>query len=203
MSTAPDLRQQILDASVSLIETQGLAALSMREVARRAGVSHQAPYHYFPDRQAILAAVAGEGFRRLGAALHTVVTAPSRKGAIGRLEAGGRAYVGFALSSPGYFRVMFRPELVDLDAHPEALAEAQGAFAALQALVGGLVEEGVIEAKEAPAMVTTAWSMVHGLSSLLLDGPLGEASGGAQGLEQAMDATLGTFTRLLRRASKG
>ncbi len=193
-----DLRQQILDASLSLIETQGLAALSMREVARRAGVSHQAPYHYFADRQAILAALAGEGFRRLSAALSQVAKESSRKGAIGRLEAGGRAYVGFALASPGYFRVMFRPELVDLSHHPEALAEAQGAFAALQALIGGLVEEEVIEAEEAPALVTTAWSIAHGLSSLLLDGPLAQAAD-AGGAQAAVDAALGAFTRLLRR----
>ena len=62
MRKPTDLRQKVLDASLALIEEGGLDRLSMREVARKAGVSHQAPYHYFSDREAILAALAGEGF---------------------------------------------------------------------------------------------------------------------------------------------
>jgi AcrR family transcriptional regulator len=71
-----DLRERILDATVTLIEADGLAALSMREVARRAGVSHQAPYHHFTDRQAILAAIAEEGFKRLNAGLASAAGSP-------------------------------------------------------------------------------------------------------------------------------
>jgi AcrR family transcriptional regulator len=69
MRNPTDLRQKVLDASLTLIEEGGLDRLSMREVARKAGVSHQAPYHYFDDREAILAALAGEGFSKLGQSL--------------------------------------------------------------------------------------------------------------------------------------
>jgi len=65
VTQAPDLRRRILDASAALLESDGLAALSLREVARRAGVSHQAPYHHFKDRESILAELVTEGFERL------------------------------------------------------------------------------------------------------------------------------------------
>lgn len=197
METNSDLRAQILDASVTLIEEKGLGALSMREVARRAGVSHQAPYHYFADRQAILAAIAGEGFRRLSAALEPAVA--SKRKPVARLELGGRAYVAFALSQPGYFRVMFRPELVALENYPDALASAQEAFARLESLVAGVVEAGVIEPSHAPGLVTVAWSFVHGLSSLVLDGPLSGATA-LDGGSAVIDAAFRAYRRLLSGA---
>src|SRR5438128_419394 len=97
-----ELREQILDASVRLIEAEGLAALSMREVARRAGVSHQAPYHHFADKEAILAAIAEEGFRRLNAAMEEASRSKPADAA-SRLIAGGRAYVRFAATNPAHF----------------------------------------------------------------------------------------------------
>ncbi len=190
-----DLRSRILAASVRLIEEQGLGALSMREVARRAGVSHQAPYHHFADREAILAAVAEEGFRRLSAELEAAVARPSLA-AIDRLVESGRGYVRFATSNPAHFRVMFRPELVDLEKHPSALAEAQRAFETLERLVGFAVEERVIEPRFAGGTVTLAWAFVHGLSGLVLDGPLAKGGDGASP-EQRVEAALRAYGRLL------
>src|SRR5262245_54976951 len=104
MPKGKPLQRQILDASIDLLRTGGVGALSMREVARRAGVSHQAPYHHFADREAILAAIAEEGFSGLADALHR-----AREGATTtaeRLKASGLAYVEFALSHPAHYRVM-------------------------------------------------------------------------------------------------
>src|SRR5262245_36076534 len=111
MRKTTDLRQKVLDASLALIEEGGLDRLSMREVARKAGVSHQAPYHYFADREAILAGIASEGFGMLGHELSRSLDkhVASQKGA---LEAATRTYVDFALRHPGYFRVMFRSDAV-------------------------------------------------------------------------------------------
>ncbi|MFI5308928.1 MAG: TetR/AcrR family transcriptional regulator [Polyangiales bacterium] len=115
------LRERILQASVELIEVEGLAALSLREVARRAGVSHQAPYHHFADREAILGAIAEQGFRILRAALERAVAhGRDVHSAAESLAACGRAYVEFACEHPAHFRVMFRPELVDLANCPGA-----------------------------------------------------------------------------------
>ena len=90
MRNATDLRQKVLQASLALIEEGGLDRLSMREVARKSGVSHQAPYYYFGDREAILAAIAGEGFAKLG---QSFVRAVARAGSepAKALEAIGRA----------------------------------------------------------------------------------------------------------------
>jgi AcrR family transcriptional regulator len=166
-----DLRRTLLDASLALVQEQGIQALSLREVARKAGVSHNAPYHHFPDKGALMAAICQEGFEGLAREM-----AAARAGATddprARLEACGQSYVRFALSSPAHFRVMFRPELADAEVHPEMLAASQPAF---QMLVQGVVE--CQQAGQAPAgdpmpLVLTCWSAVHGLASLWLDGPL-------------------------------
>src|SRR5262245_58410849 len=132
MRKPTDLRQKVLDASLALIKEGGLDRLSMREVARKAGVSHQAPYHYFSDREAILAAVAGEGFAKMEESL---VRAAAEAGAdpVKAVEAMGRAYVEFALRNPGYFQAMFRADAVPLDRYPEARQREDEAF-------GNLVE---------------------------------------------------------------
>ncbi|MCA9555264.1 MAG: TetR/AcrR family transcriptional regulator, partial [Myxococcales bacterium] len=89
----PHLRDRILAASVELVQEAGIGALSMREVARRAGVSHQAPYHHFSDKEAILAALAEAGFRRLADALEAATGAD----AVEALTASGQAYLQFAI----------------------------------------------------------------------------------------------------------
>jgi len=133
MRNATDLRQKVLQASLALIEEGGLDRLSMREVARKSGVSHQAPYYYFGDREAILAAIAGEGFAKLGQSFQRAVARAGSESAKA-LEAIGRAYVGFALRHPAYFQAMFRADAVQLDRYPDVRKREDEAF-------GKLVEE--------------------------------------------------------------
>ena len=191
---AADLKTQVLDASVQLISEQGLAGLSMREVARRAGVSHQAPYHYFDDKESIVAALVGRGFTMLADRMESVAKG---KGTITqRLAKTGREYVSFALEQPVYFRLMFRPELAQLDRFPEAVAAGARALAVLEALV----EERCAGQRVAPAkreaMVSMHWGMVHGLSSLLLDGVLGQKFVGAPDRERHVNQVMELFTEL-------
>lgn len=201
LDRAMDLRERILDAAVTLIEAEGLAALSMREVARRAGVSHQAPYHHFTDRQAILAAIAEEGFKRLNAGL-AWAAGKSGLDAATRLAEAGRAYVEFAASNPAYFRVMFRPELVSLDNYPSARAESCRAFTALEALVKDAVKDKVIGPSLADGTVLVAWAFVQGLSWLLIEGPL--ANMAAEGLtaDDQVKSALQAYKSLLAGRKK-
>jgi AcrR family transcriptional regulator len=199
---AGELRARIVRASIELIEEEGLAHLSMREVARRAGVTHQAPYHHFADREAILGEIAEQGFRLLSACMNDLDRAlpggtPELE--VDRLIALGQTYVEFACKHTAHFRIMFRPELVDLERCPGARAEGDNAFATLQRIVHEAVEAGVPAQPSEEALVAFLWSTGHGLACLLLDGPLAmkmpDTAREAQ-IETVLDAT-----RSLLRAS--
>ena len=165
---ATTLREQILEASLELIREAGLAGLSMREVARRAGVSHQAPYHHFRDKETIVAELVERGFDALSERLETVA---ARKGEPWqRLSRSGREYVAFALDNPVQFRLMFRPELVDPSRFPSVQRAARRALAVLMRHVD---EQKRYSARQKDAAVSLHWSVVHGLATLFLDGALG------------------------------
>src|SRR5262245_17093781 len=169
-ATKEDVRADILNASITLMNEGGLGALSMREVARRAGVSHQAPYHYFPDREAILAELAGEGFDQLYDYMVSALGHARDKAS--RVRALGDAYVRFALNNPEVFKLMFRCEMCDLSNYPSAKAKADKCFEVVVATVGG---HGTAADKSDPDLVPViaAWSIAHGLATLLLEGKLG------------------------------
>jgi AcrR family transcriptional regulator len=154
-----DLRAAVLGAAAAIIEKEGLAGLSVREAARRAGVSHNAPYRHFPDREALLAALAAEGFSQLSKALENRV---------GREL--GEDYVRFALERPQRFRLMFGGQLA-FDKHPELRTQAQASFGKLEKAFAGL-------GAEANFAAAAAWSLVHGLAHLLLDGHFAQARTG-------------------------
>lgn len=167
---AQDLRQRILDTSRALLDAEGIAALSLREVARRAGVTHQAPYHHFADREAILAELVTEGFQRLAERLAQANDRAARTSRQATVVASGEAYVGFALEHPGVFRIMFRPDLCDQARFPAAVAAGARGHGELLRLVQLLHGDGA-----GPVLASLYWAQVHGLACLLIDGPLGQA----------------------------
>jgi AcrR family transcriptional regulator len=170
---AGELRAKILQASVELIEEEGLGKLSMREVARRAGVTHQAPYHHFEDREAILGEIAAEGFRNLTERIERAMSDAGAEASVPlRLREMGRAYVEFACQQPAHFRIMFRPELVNPERCPGARAEGDSAFSTVTRIVHAAVEAGLPAQPSEEALVTMLWSLAHGLAGLILDGPL-------------------------------
>ncbi|HEX2475254.1 MAG TPA: TetR/AcrR family transcriptional regulator [Lacipirellulaceae bacterium] len=200
MRKPTDLRQKVLDASLDLIEEGGLDGLSMREVARKAGVSHQAPYHYFGDREAILAALASEGFSKLGQLLGR---AASRSGLepAEAVEAMGRAYVEFALRNPAYFQAMFRADAVSLDRYPEARKREDEAFGKLVEGIGYAFADQPAEARQAIAVAS--WAMVHGLATLILEGSLARKLKIPRARQrQVADDVIGTFMRLVSNKSR-
>lgn len=169
-----DVRAGILNASLQLMNEGGLGALSMREVARRAGVSHQAPYHYFQDREAILAELAGEGFDQLYDYMISAVGLARDRTAKSR--AMGEAYIRFALNHPELFRLMFRNEMCDLSRYPEAKAKAEKCFNVPVEILG---VSGTLDDKANPDLVPViaSWSIAHGLATLLLEGKLRDSFG--------------------------
>jgi AcrR family transcriptional regulator len=183
MTEETDLRRKVLNASLALIEAGGLDRLSMREAARKAGVSHQAPYHHFGDREAILAAIATEGFGMLQQELTRSLDkhAASQRSA---LAAVARTYVDFALRHPGHFRVMFRSDAVPIENYPEALENADAAFGALVQAIDRSFAGEPPEARRNLAFA--CWAFTHGLATLLLDGLLARRSGTPKGRQSEL-----------------
>jgi AcrR family transcriptional regulator len=161
------LRQAVIAAAVKAIARHGVDALNLRELAARAGVSPGAPYHHFANREELLRAIAEEGFEKFEACLIAERDA-APKDASARLEALGRAYLSFATSSPGYFRVMFHGDA-------NASGPTQPGLRAFNLLRDAVIDcqrAGTAPAGDPAPLVVTAWSAVHGLATLWVDGAL-------------------------------
>ncbi len=168
-----NLRRALLDAALDTIASDGVAALNLRALARRCGVSHAAPTHHFGDRQGLLTAIATEGYDGLAA---TTAATWAETGSF--LEV-GVAYVRYAVTHPGHFAVMFRPDLVDPD--DTELARARSASAAM--LYGPVDSVAKVEGDAAARRIaaTAAWALVHGIATLWLQGSLRSDADGPVG----------------------
>jgi AcrR family transcriptional regulator len=164
------LRETLVRACLELIRAEGIGAVSLRRVAREAGVSPGAPYHHFPDRAALLTAIAVDGFRLLEARLTAARdAAPSPSAALVGLT---EAYVVFAHEQPAYFQLMFRPDLAHPDDNPDAKEAADCSFQVLCDVVAAGQQDGTIPPGEPGALITALWALGHGLASLWVDGSL-------------------------------
>jgi len=189
-----NLRRALLDATLQLIDERGVEGLTLREVARQAGVSAAAPYHHFADKAALVAALATEGYVALTAALHAAWAAEDDPAE--RIAALGVAYVRFAVAHPAAFRLMFRPEL---RGPREDAPLAQATAAAYGVLVAGIrvaQDAGVIAPGDPAPLVLAAWATVHGLAVLLVDGPEHDPA-------RAEDAVAHAATRVTRTLLHG
>ena len=160
-----DLREDLLRISRELLNEGGPAALSMREVARRAGCTHQAPYHYFANREAIFAALVEAGFDELAKRLCEAQDLTEVEGFGNVVEDSRNAYVEFALTNPGVFRIMFRRDMCDPARFPGIQAASRRTCDELGRLARIHFGEYAIREHE-----TALWASVHGLAVLLLDG---------------------------------
>jgi AcrR family transcriptional regulator len=151
-----NLGAALIRAAGNILEKEGVEALSLREVARRAGVSHNAPYRHFAEREALLAALAAEGFGMLA-------LAQQAGAASGGLRAMGEAYVQFALAHPQRFRLMFGGQ-ISIARHARLREVATKTFEGLS----GALAASVPEAQGTGDSSIAAWALVHGLAQLLL-----------------------------------
>jgi AcrR family transcriptional regulator len=158
-----NLRSALLDASLALIRKEGLHGFTLREVARRAGVSHTAPYRHFRSRDDLLAAIAEDGFNCLTAKIREA--ASKRDSPLDRLQMAGIAYVQFGLDRPEEFHVMFSVEL-DPGIHASARAAAEASFESLLALVVDCRRAGLLSRYEPRTAARIAWAHVHGITEL-------------------------------------
>ena len=216
------LRHAVLDAALELVDERGVGGFSMREVARRAGVSHNAPYHHFADKGALVEELVAESFEELADGLRDAERDVETPGeAMEKLLSIGVAYVRFALDNPARFRFMFRPELKTSyrpslgrtverlegddggkqgNGAPLELAETaeSAALAAYRILLDAVVEcqlAGSVAPGDPAPLALAAWSTVHGLAVLMLDGPESEIARSAEEADRAAKAVTETLAR--------
>ncbi|MFE2529075.1 TetR/AcrR family transcriptional regulator [Streptomyces sp. NPDC059382] len=158
-----DLRRAVISAALQVIRDDGVAAISLRDLARRAQVSHAAPAHHFKDKAGLLTAIATEGFDLLADSLTSVPTDTARK-----LREMGARYVEFAIGHPAHFEVMFRPQLLHGE-DPELTAAKERASRALRS---GIEELPAEKRPDAGRAGLAAWSLAHGFAALQLSGSL-------------------------------
>lgn len=167
-----DLHEALLKAAEQVLERDGLPGLTLRAVAREAGVSHAAPTHHFGDLTGLLSELAAIGFRQFGmamAAANASAATPGEKG-----MASAKAYVAYAQEHPGMYGLMFRSEKLDY-ARPSLHEASEASFAGLARGVGASRQEQISRESlslEQAAAIASAWSLVHGFTMLLLDGRL-------------------------------
>jgi len=152
-------KEALLASARGLLESEGAAGLSLRQATERAGLSRQAPYNHFADKEALLAELVRDAFEQL---CNAVTAASGRAG--DPLAHAAAAYIQFAQISPALFRLMFSRELVDLSKFPEAKAAARRAFHSLSAIVAGFAPPDRVA-----DLSLAAWSVVHGYATLCIE----------------------------------
>ena len=156
---------------MEIISKEGLAGLSLRKVAKKAGVSHAAPYAHFADKQALIAAISTEGYHRLYDQL-TAAVAINEGDPQRILVEAGWSYVQFALNDPQRFKVMFSGILEQEKDYPEFREMALKSFELLVTLVKGCQAAGLLAPDPADMVAVRLWSVVHGFILLLLEGQI-------------------------------
>jgi AcrR family transcriptional regulator len=171
-----DLRRGLLLTAVELATEGGPDAVTLREASRRLGVSHNAAYRHYADRDALLDAVAGYGFEQLAKAIRLQIAKipPGDPGptAQAQLFALGRGYVGFALRNAGLYRTMFSTKTSVPQGPDDEQAAGRDPFGLLVGALDNLVTTGVMRPEQRPLAEFAAWAGVHGLADMFLDGPL-------------------------------
>ncbi|RQH06274.1 TetR-like C-terminal domain-containing protein [Bradyrhizobium sp. RP6] len=166
------LREALLQAAERVLERDGLAGLTLRAVAREAGVSHAAPTHHFGDLTGLLSELAAIGFRQFNAAMASACDAATTP--LERALARPKAYIAYAQAHPGMYGIMFRTERLDYS-RPSLHEAAEASFAGLANAIGMMRQEQISEdalTLNQGAAIARAWSLVHGFTMLLLDGRL-------------------------------
>lgn len=203
-----NLREALVQAGVELARTGGPNAVLLRAASRAAGVSHNAAYRHFANQEDLLAAVAQRCMTQLSLLMIERMKFVTARGAVrraqARLQAIGRAYIDFARTEPGWFRTAF----TSARAHDDHASSSEltsdvgmppGPFEVLNAQLDELVDVGALTPERRVGAEYAAWSAVHGVSSLLLDGPLRDLT--EPEMERVINAVLGVVNRGLERAA--
>jgi AcrR family transcriptional regulator len=166
-----DLKNALIQAGVEILSKEGVGGLSLRKVAQRAGVSHNAPYSHFPDKQSLIAAISTEGFKQLYRGLDAAISSypddPKRQ-----LQEGAWAYVQFAMDSTDTFKIMFSGVLEKEKEYPAFVEISHKTFERVMDVVRACQEAGLLQSTPAEIMAVAVWGQIHGIISLMLEGQI-------------------------------
>lgn len=181
-----NLREALIDTGLRMLETGGVEEISLRQVAKTTGVSQAAPYSHFRDKTDLLAAIAEAGFQRL--ALQMAEDATGKTKTRERIEALALSYIHFARRNQALYHLMFGREVADFSSHPTLAMTAGKSWSLISAALsaGGKREN-------AASLTAAIWSMVHGLTGLVIDNRMKPENIGAVDLSGLVSQTIGLF----------
>jgi AcrR family transcriptional regulator len=182
-----DLKEALVERAIHLLRTEGPDALTLRGVARAAGVSQAAPYRHFASRRELVGAVAEDGFRRLK---KTMLEHVGGKGGRDALKGVAAAYVAFGMKNPAQYRIMFGPELATTADLPSLRATSRDVLGFVAEGVRGLQSAGLVGKGDAASIAVVLWATLHGLVLLTLDGVTNNVA-------PSLDTLLGEATRIM------
>jgi AcrR family transcriptional regulator len=177
-----DLREALIEQGLQLLDRVGPRALSLRELAKLAGVTHSACYRHFANKEDLFSAIAARGFRTLAAAM--AENAARHRDPVAALRAMGFAYVRFAVANPAYFRAMFGGYVSLAARSAEMVAASEAALSLLRDGIVAAQKQGRMKRLPAENVVVAAWALVHGLGMLLVDQQLEKLGLGADDAER-------------------
>jgi AcrR family transcriptional regulator len=189
-----DLKNALIKAGTEVLAQNGVGGLSLRKVAKKAGVSHTAPYAHFADKQALIAAISTEGFRQLYEQVVSLTERYANDPAQQLLETAW-TYVQFAMSDPDQFKIMFSSVLEKEKEYPDFVEMSQRTFQQVVAIVVRCQEAGVLREGVGELTAVITWSAVHGLIALLLEGQIPRAVLEQFSLRQMLIFTLNQLCR--------
>ena len=177
-----DLRNALIQAGLELLSEGGAAALDLRKVARKAGVSHAAPYRHFADKQALIAAINEEGFHRLAERIRsTLREVPDDS--VEQLQGIARAYMHFAQENPWLMREMFSGLTIEREAFPDLYTASKTVFKLYVEVVKQGQERGDIIDGDPGALAGVLWSLLHGVTMLTIENQMRPYTDGPEGAE--------------------
>jgi AcrR family transcriptional regulator len=163
-----DLKNALIQAGIEILSHEGVAALSLRKVAQRAGVSHAAPYAHFADKQELIAAISTEGYKKL----YEQISAARRQFAddpIRQLVEGAWAYVQFAMTEPDHFKITLSNVVEKESEYPALVAITAKSFQQVVEMVQTCQEAGILKPGPADLVAMTLWGLIHGIATLVLE----------------------------------
>ncbi|HET9914276.1 MAG TPA: TetR/AcrR family transcriptional regulator [Anaerolineales bacterium] len=166
-----DLENALIKAGIEILSKEGVGGLSLRKVAKRAGVSHSAPYAHFKDRQALIAAISTEGFKQLYDELNAAI-APHTDDPKRQLIEGAWAYVQFAMNNADTFRIMFSGVLEKEKEYPSFVVTSRKTFERVVGIVRDCQDAGILRSAPPELMAVSIWGQVYGVISLALEGQI-------------------------------